>query len=82
MYDYSDLGLYFDELDREQQARIDLEMEADGALDGWDGRELVHPLDACYASGYSMGKLAKAHMLLNQLETATEDLLDSFGGEF
>ncbi|WP_250125516.1 hypothetical protein [Chroococcidiopsis sp. CCMEE 29] len=59
---------YFDEQYQERQDDCILDLEADGARDGWEGREPEHPNDSVYMSGFFRGKLAKTELILEQCQ--------------
>jgi adenylosuccinate lyase len=72
--DYPDLGLYLDEMQRENESLIAIELEADGSLDGYNGTQPKHPQDADYLRGYTMGSLARNRERIEQLEHQTRSL--------
>ncbi len=76
LYDLATDGEYFDELAQEREAEISIQLEAAGAGDGFDGREPEHPEDADYMKGWSLGKHLRIQELLNNLEHATQQLVD------
>jgi hypothetical protein len=72
VYEYS--NEYYDELQRENEALISIELEADGASDGYEGRRATHPNDCDYLRGYTMGTLARNRERIEQLEHQTRSL--------
>jgi hypothetical protein len=72
--DYSDLGLYLDEIQRDNESLIALDREADGGLDGYNGTTPQHPNDPDYLRGYTMGVLARNRERIEQLEHQTRSL--------
>jgi len=59
---------YFDEQYQRHQDDALLDLEADGASDGWHSREPEHPNDSVYMSGFFRGKLAKTELILEQCQ--------------
>jgi len=63
---------YFDQQYQSRQDDAALDAQADGASDGFDGKEAQMPFDSAYMSGYWQGKQAKTGILLDQCLSTLE----------
>lgn len=65
---------YFDQQYQQRQDDAALDLQADGAADGFDNREAQFPADSAYMSGFLRGKLAKTELILRQCQTTLKSL--------
>jgi len=72
---------YFDTQYQQRQDDCLLDLAADGASDGWEGREPELPFDSAYMSGFFRGKLAKTELILEQCQSLIESTRKRYGDQ-
>jgi hypothetical protein len=72
---------FLDEQWQRTQDEIALDLAADGASHGFEGREPEMPFDSAYMSGFFQGKLAKTNLILEQCQATLTSLRKRHGDQ-
>jgi len=72
---------YLDQQWQRTQDEIALDLAADGAAHGFEGREPELPFDSAYMSGFFRGKLAKTELILEQCQALIESTRKRYGDQ-